>query len=86
MLGVQNNASVVSVYPNPTNGKLQVTNPSRSLQTVEVFNMVGKQVNTLASAKELISFDISNQNKGIYLVKITNNETKAVQFKKVVLK
>lgn len=85
VVGISTTSSVVSVYPNPTNGKMFITNPAKGNQVVTVFNTLGKQINTATSAKDIISIDIQGQRKGIYLVKITNTDTKSVQFQKVVL-
>jgi hypothetical protein len=77
--------SVVTVYPNPSNGRLFITNPAKESQEVAIFNALGKQVNSAVSAKDVISMDIAAQSKGLYLVRITNKATKSVQFKKIVL-
>jgi PKD repeat protein len=86
VVGIPTTSAVVTIYPNPTSGMLYITNPTKGLQTVEIFNTVGKQVNSVASSKESISVDLTGQDRGMYLVKITNNETKTVQYKKIVVR
>ena len=85
VVGISSKPSVVSVYPNPTNGRLFITNPSKDAQEITVFSAIGKQVNSSVSAEGIISLDIKSQTKGMYLIRITNKNTKAVQVKKVVL-
>ena len=68
----------ISLYPNPTNGEFQIEMPEESsFNRVEVMNIVGKQLfvkNT--NSEKRMSFDLSNQPKGLYLVKISSdNET-----------
>ena len=78
--------SVVSVYPNPTTGKLFITNPTKNTQEITLFSALGKQLETTISAEEVISFDITGQSKGLYFVKITNKAYQNTQAIKVVLK
>jgi PKD repeat protein len=84
--GIINLPSVVAVYPNPTNGKLFITNPSDQTLEITVFNTIGKQVNSTTSDESVISMDITGQSKGVYIVKITNKMKQNVKVQKVVLK
>lgn len=84
-VGLSTLPSAVSIYPNPTNGRLFITNPATEKQEIAVYNSVGKQVKSTVSADGIISLDITTLAKGIYLVKITNKATKSIQVKKVVL-
>jgi len=84
-VGLSTLPSSVSIYPNPTNGRLFVTNPATEKQEIAVYNSVGKQVKSTVSTDGIISLDITTLSKGIYLVKITNKATKSIQVKKVVL-
>ena len=85
VVGISTTQSIVKVYPNPTNDFVYITNPTKDLQEIVIFNAVGKQVSSTLSAKDVISLNITSQSKGMYLVRITNTVTKSVQFKKVVL-
>jgi len=78
-------SSEINIYPNPSNGRLLISNPSNKAQEIAVYNAVGKQVTSAVSAKGVISLDITTQPKGFYLVKITNKANKTVQFKKIIL-
>jgi PKD repeat protein len=85
-VGITTLPSTVSVYPNPTNGKLFITNPTKVDQEITLLSALGKQIMSTISSEDLISFDITGQAKGLYFVKITNKinqDTKAI---KVILK
>jgi hypothetical protein len=65
----------ISIYPNPSNGKFQLS--SGSLQfiktsNIEIYNMQGRKVYQSEITKSEI--DLSNQPKGMYLIKIVNNQ------------
>ncbi len=65
IVGIENDVkSAVSVYPNPATDYLVVTAPN--LQKVEIYNAIGQLV-LFSKGSE---FDISNFNRGVYLVKI----------------
>lgn len=84
--GITTLPSTLSVYPNPTNGRLFITNPSREMQEIEIYSTVGKLLTSLTSSEDIISMNISDQTKGMYLVKITNNLNQKTQITKIILK
>lgn len=51
----------MKIYPNPTNGVLEISNPTIIVKEVSVDNMLGILVSN--------SLNILNQANGIYLVK-----------------
>jgi len=57
-----------SVYPNPTFGKITVT--GKSINKIEINNLLGENIYTLLSQKNSNEIDLSNFQKGIYFVKI----------------
>jgi len=74
-LGVQQiNADQVSIYPNPTSGKLNIelNNLPQSAQ-VSVFDVVGREIKTSNNAinASRIEIDLSDQPNGIYLIKVS---------------
>ena len=73
----------VSIFPNPTNGILNVTSISDA--TVEVCDITGKEVlfQTTVSASKTQQINVSNLVNGVYVVKIYNNDF--ISIKKVVL-
>ncbi|MBI3502495.1 MAG: T9SS type A sorting domain-containing protein [Bacteroidetes bacterium] len=71
----------ISVFPNPSNGKMQVALAagSGSLTTIDIYNVHGEKVtqSNIPSGASLpagqagnLTIDISNQPKGIYFVKV----------------
>ena len=74
-------AQEVQLYPNPISNELLVKLIAIDGKSViEVFDLTGKQVssttvNTIAGTINTVKVDMSRNAKGIYLVRITNNET-----------
>ena len=64
--------TLVNVYPNPNNGQfnIELTN-NEETTLIEVYDLMGKQVFTQNTNETIKKIDISDQPKGIYLVKIT---------------
>jgi type IX secretion system substrate protein len=70
----------VSVYPNPTNGHLQINIPTGyQLKQISVYDITGKQVKY--SNSESHTLDMGNLSEGFYLLKISTD--KGVVTKKV---
>ncbi|MEI6060384.1 MAG: T9SS type A sorting domain-containing protein [Bacteroidota bacterium] len=83
--GITTLPSVVTVYPNPTNGRLFITNPAKATQEIAIFSAAGKQVASAISAEGIISLDISGQASGLYMVRITNKADQDVKIVKISL-
>lgn len=66
-------------YPNPVVDYLHFS--SNDVYSVEVYNILGAKV---SSQKAVKSVDMTNLNKGVYIVKAINNETSNVSTIKVV--
>jgi len=61
-----------SVFPNPTNGILNITSKT-PLNRIEIYSILGKEI--LNSINSNNSLDISNLNRGVYIIKVhSNNE------------
>ena len=61
----------ISIYPNPTEGKLTVTNTNNYNNTIEVVNVAGQVVYT-GSSDKTVSLDLTGKEAGVYFVNITN--------------
>ncbi len=61
-----------TVSPNPTNSVWNVKTDNQTIDTVQVFDILGKQVIALAPNATEVSIDASGLNEGIYLVKLTS--------------
>ena len=73
----------VSVYPNPSEGIINITNNNNQLNTIEVYDVLGKVVYTNATNSNTV-IDLSNQGTGVYLVKVSNNSGAIIE--RVVIK
>ena len=81
----QINEQSVSLYPNPTNGRLTVMIPAGINADITIFDMTGKPVlNRIINTQG--KFNLSNLEKGIYFVKITDTVQGSVVVKRLVIK
>jgi uncharacterized repeat protein (TIGR01451 family) len=68
----------VKVYPNPTSDFINVSCDS-AIQSVELFDIHGRLVQTALPSKKQTKVDISGNAKGIYLVRIKTAKGKRVE-------
>ena len=64
----------VSMYPNPTSSKLNISAQS-TIKNAAIYNVLGKQIMRLEINKNSESIDVSNLASGIYLIKYTIDNT-----------
>ncbi|HET6244387.1 MAG: PKD domain-containing protein [Bacteroidetes bacterium] len=60
--------SVISIYPNPSNGIFNVSTSENA--TVVVYNAIGSVISATNTRNNKLSFDLSNEAKGVYFVKV----------------
>jgi len=74
----------VLVFPNPSQGTINIALTSKVESTIEVYNVVGKLVYQAKPFNtQLITIDVNNQPNGVYFVNIkTGND---IVTKKIVL-
>lgn len=67
--------NAVSIFPNPSNGifSLQGLNNDLTNSKIEIYNSLGSLIYNSKLKQDLNQIDISNQAKGIYFVKISND-------------
>ncbi|MDD4641516.1 MAG: T9SS type A sorting domain-containing protein, partial [Bacteroidales bacterium] len=70
------------VYPNPTTGKVYIK--GNNFECIKVYNIEGKIIQQTNGNSDEAMFDLSNQEKGLYLIQITENEK--VVNRKIILK
>ena len=64
--------SEISVYPNPSTGILNIDFETNDSFSVEVTNIIGEIV-LMKELESNASIDLSNFDKGTYLVKVSNS-------------
>ncbi|MTE28169.1 T9SS type A sorting domain-containing protein [Winogradskyella ouciana] len=75
--------SDVSVYPNPTTSDWTIKSNSQTINSIEIFDLLGKQVMELEPNKTDVKIDASELNVGVYLAKIySENGTKTIKLVK----
>ena len=75
----------VSVYPNPVeNGILNLTSEGTGTLQVQIYDVTGHLVQSFDTESSMISMDMSDLNKGFYLVKSTRNGSSSTN--KVIVK
>ena len=73
LLGVETNALLDAlVYPNPTKNILNILTNNVTINSISIYDMLGKEVLTTKEVNN--SIDVSSLKSGIYLVKIATNE------------
>lgn len=85
-----NTTKVQSVYPNPTNGVLninfsQLSETSFNVQVIDAFGKVYQQINSEdMNGSSTVSFDLTDLNTGIYFVKVSteNGQSDLTKFTK----
>lgn len=67
------------LYPNPTNNRIvvELTNPANKVYYISIKNLQGKTLQMLPQPELNHGIDVSNLASGIYLMEITDKETKA---------
>lgn len=76
--GVENNHSnEFSAYPNPTNGDLNITADNNSI--VLLYDMNGRLIRTTISNTNLLNWNISDLENGVYILTIENNGKTSTQ-------
>lgn len=73
----------ITVSPNPSTGEFFVNMETSEPKEFTVYNVQGKLIKKTSSSAELNKFDLTNQPKGLYFVKIAMGEKSTV--KKVII-
>ena len=84
---VENQDNTLSVYPNPAVNETFVTIENAGMNTVSVYDMQGRLVNTMSvdvMAGEQVRLSIEMLNSGVYFVTVSNES--AVHTAKLVVK
>jgi len=90
-LGVADNkiTSNIELYPNPVSDILIINIPEFSVNNslkLEIFNTIGKVVNSKTIKKITSEINLTSFSNGIYFVKITDNKGTVISTKKIIKK
>jgi hypothetical protein len=71
-LGIEDNAiSHISLYPNPTEGQLNIASPNAAISSVTIFDLQGRKVvSEVFTENNNVQIDISDLNSAMYFVDI----------------
>ncbi|MCF8298812.1 MAG: T9SS type A sorting domain-containing protein, partial [Saprospiraceae bacterium] len=65
----------LKIYPNPTSGFVSIEYNQRKKATINIFNISGQLIHSeILSGNTTKQLDLSNFSKGVYLIKISNDE------------
>ncbi len=71
-VGITENTNAFSIYPNPTNGIVNISSNGNELSELTVKDITGKIV-LVKNFQSIISINLDNYGKGVYIVDIKNN-------------
>ncbi len=74
----QNELTGVSMYPNPTNGLLNINLSEIGTYNVEVFDMLGARIMTDRIVKNTV-LDLTGNAQGVYMVRISNEKGSMIE-------
>lgn len=75
----------IVIFPNPSTGRVQVSNLKSQVLNLEVYTILGEKILTTAITAENTSFDLSNYAKGIYFYRLTSKQGSLIQNGKLLL-
>ena len=74
----------VNIYPNPGNGTFNLE-VSEQASRVEVFSITGQLVYSQVISDQRFSIDLSDLNKGVYLIKLTDDKSGAFTTNRLII-
>ncbi len=80
-LNENSNQSIVTLFPNPSNGKFQLSGLSGNNVLVNVYDNMGRMVCSKNNITSDTIIDLTNQSSGIYLIQLTGtNFNQAIRY------
>ena len=73
----------VVISPNPTSDFINIQFKNAADYNIEIYDIVGKQIGNFKNTNQI---DVSNFNSGIYIIKITDFESKTIKTQKFIKK
>jgi hypothetical protein len=69
----------IQIYPNPTSGKIVVESEKSNVESIEIFDIVGRKLSTFNFQLSTNEIDISHLAAGIYFMKVDSKTVKIVK-------
>jgi hypothetical protein len=72
----------ISIYPNPSKGIFNLALNNLPIETLELFDLLGKKINVIDNLKTInnqLELDLTSFSSGIYFVKITANNQSTIK-------
>lgn len=66
-------AEPFSVYPNPSNDSWKISSKSEKMQSIEIYDLLGKKVKSLEPNSTSVNIDASNLTPGVYTMNIASD-------------
>ena len=82
MNSINNNS--VSIYPNPFNDVLNISNPSNENYNVRISDVVGKVIENIAFNVSSVNLNTSKYKSGIYQLQIIDSNNRVIDEHKIV--
>lgn len=76
------NVEAIKIYPNPASNFIKISN-SNGIGTLEVYNLIGKKVRTFTNVDDNNLYNISDLPKGMYLIRLLDEDNEAIGTKRV---
>ncbi|NVN94267.1 MAG: T9SS type A sorting domain-containing protein [Bacteroidetes bacterium] len=82
----ESSEQVFKIYPNPSNGEvvIKLNNNNNETNVITIHNLLGQEIYLATTNRQINYVNLSDVEKGIYLVKISNKNTDTV--KKLIIK
>lgn len=72
------NTEPISVYPNPTNGLVNLTSMGKSLKNIEVTEITGKVIFSTQTVDESLQLNLNSYSNGVYYLKVVSDSNTLV--------
>lgn len=74
-------AATITVYPNPTHGKLTIDSGQLTIEKVEIFDLQGKKLSIINCQSSITEVDISHFAEGVYIIQVNEKRVKVVKMR-----
>ena len=67
---VQNELEAIGLYPNPTDGVLNIVSPRSPITQVTIYDLQGRVIKRLSFSDKMLQLDLNQLNTAIYMIQI----------------